>query len=176
MTDLEDESMTSLTDNSGMLTSQCTLWLSWINVTLITERILQYWNEKRATAEWNSLNLGSDWGNTKQDRALMSSSLLRPSNSSFWGIKHVTFSLQGALSDHLFSLPLHYLLTTAQLWFSVSISVYTRPTNSNTATPGSCSTKVNFMPGHDFLFFLVLVTKHSFLFYLRCFSPLPVTS
>lgn len=52
-------------------------------------------------------------------------------------------------------------------------------TNSRTATPGSSSTKVSFMPGHELFFsFLVLVTKHLlfFFYYLRCSSSLPVGS
>ena len=54
--------------------------------------------------------------------------------------------------NHQSHLVRHYLPTAAQLWFKI----YTRLTNSSTATPGSCTTKVSIMPGLLLFFFFFL--------------------
>lgn len=66
--------------------------------------------------------------------------------------------------NHQSHLVRHYLPTAAQLWFKI----YTRLTNSSTATPGSCTTKVSIMPGLLlFFFFFPWFWWPNFHFYLR---------
>lgn len=121
------------------------LRLCWINadipviVDLIIEIILQYQNEKESDVIMDQTTfifvLVFDWSrNTKRGKSF--TVLFGDTTPAVSGIEHVTFGRSNHSALLAVSLPTYH-----------STSFDSRLHNSSTATPGSCSTKVRFMPG-----------------------------
>lgn len=130
------------------------LRLCWINadipviVDLIIEIILQYQNEKESDVIMDQTTFIFFWYLTealiqKHKAGQSFTVLFGDTTLAVSGIEHVTFGR----SNHSAPSFTTYLPTYH------STSFDSRLHNSSTATPGSCSTKVRFMPGHFFFLF-----------------------